>query len=242
MTTRAKKRWKTHFVVAVLSSLITALLFFSLPTIYLLLSSDSSHADDVIFRLSLSLGYTALLLLLFTLLISLWNLWKNQKLLPLQYDVRRDVGIWAGIIAILHSVVGLFVHFRDKPNSYLYYFIFPPEISSSFPLRYDLFGLANYTGLFGVLLIAFLLAISNDFALKKLGNKTWKNLQRLNYFVFAFVLAHSVLYAGIEKRPFVLMFVVLLLFGFTIFLQIFGFYKYRNAQNNKTVAEQSNLR
>ena len=228
MNTRTKKRWKTHFVVAVLSSLITALLFLSVPMVYRLFSADSSHADDAIFRLSLSLGYAALLLLLFTLLISVWNLLKNRKLLPIQYDVRRDVGIWAGIVGISHSIVGLFVHFRDKPNSFLYYFIFPPETSSSFPLRYDLFGLANYTGLFGFLIVALLLAISNDFSLKKLGNKRWKNLQRLNYLFFGFVFLHSVIYALIEKRPLPLFALALLLFGSTISLQIFGISKHRS--------------
>lgn len=236
MNTRTKKRWRAHIAIAALSSSTVALLYFCLPPIYLLFSADSNnlnHADDVIFRLSLSLGYVALLLLLFTLLISVWSLLRNKKLLPLQYDVRRDVGIWAGILGILHSIVGLFVHFRDKPNSFLYYFIFPPETSSSFPLRYDLFGLANYTGLFGFLLVALLLAISNDFSLKKLGNKRWKNLQRLNYLFFGFVFLHSVIYALIEKRPLPLLALALLLFGLTISLQIFGISKYRILHTDK---------
>ena len=236
MNTRTKKRWKAHIATAVLSCSTIALLYFGLPQIYAISSSnptDSNHADDIIFRLSLSSGYAALLLLLFTLLIGALSLLKNNKLLPLQYDVRRDVGIWTGILAIFHSLVGLFVHFRDKPNSFLYYFIFPPETKAAFPLRFDLFGLANYTGLFGVLLVALLLAISNDFALKKLGAKRWKNLQRLNYVLFAFVLAHSVIYAMIEKRPFPLFALTLLLFGLTVALQIFGILKHRRLQDEK---------
>ncbi len=236
MKNRTSQRLTTHFVVAVLSAVLTFILFFALPQIYRFLSKDLAEAtrgDDEIFRLSLSLGYSALLLLLFTLLLSVWNLLKNKKMLPIQYDLRRDVGIWAGIVGISHSVVGLFVHFRDKPNSYLYYFIFPPEISSSFPLRYDLFGLANYTGLFAFLLVALLLAISNDFSLKKLGNKRWKNLQRLNYLFFGFVFLHSVIYALIEKRPLPLFALALLLFGLTISLQIFGFSKYRSSRDKK---------
>jgi len=230
MNTRTKKRRQAHIAIAVLSVSVTALFYFGLPPIYALTSSDSQHADDIIFRLSLSLGYVALLLLLFTLLSGVWNLLTNKKLLPLHYDVRRDVGIWAGVLAILHSFVGLFVHFRDKPNSFLYYFIFPPEIQTAFPLRFDLFGLANYTGLFGILLVALLLAISNDFALKKLGANRWKNLQRLNYLFFALVLAHSVVYAAIEKRPLPLFALTLLLFCLTVALQILGILKYRSFQ------------
>lgn len=236
MNTRTKKRWRTHIAIAVLSSLIIALLYFSLPQIYRLFSFDSnnlSHADDIIFRLSLSLGYVALLLLLFTLLISALNLLKNKKLLPIQYDMRRDVGIWAGVLGIFHSFVGLFVHFRDRANSFLYYFIFPPETKAAIPFRFDLFGLANYTGLFGVLLLGLLLAISNDFALRKLGANRWKNLQRLNYLFFALVLAHSIIYAAIEKRPFPLLACSLLLFGLTVAFQFFGILKHRSLRDSK---------
>lgn len=236
MKNRTSQRLTTHFVVAVLSAVLTFILFFALPQIYRILSRDSAEAtrgDDVIFRLSLSLGYAALLLLLFTLFISVWNLLKNNKMLPLQYDLRRDVGIWAGIVGILHSIVGLFVHFRDKPNSFLYYFIFPPEIPSSIPLRYDLFGLANYTGLFAFFLVTLLLAISNDISLKKLGNKRWKNLQRFNYLFFGFVFLHSIIYALIEKRPLPLFALTLLLFGLTIALQVYGFFKHRSLYRNK---------
>lgn len=236
MTARTKKRLQTHFMIAVLSIFTIALLYLSLPPVYSLFSADSAdskRADDIIFRLSLSSGYAALLLLLFTLIISALHLLKNEKPLPVQFDLRRDAGIWAGILAIFHGIVGLFVHFREKPNSFLYYFIFPPEISSSFPLRYDLFGLANFTGLFGFLLAALLLAISNDFSLKKLGNKQWKNLQRLNYLFFGFVFLHSVIYALIEKRPLPLFVLALLLFALTISLQIFGLLKYRSLRDKK---------
>ncbi len=236
MKNRTAKRLQTHLWIAVLVAVFSGLFFFGLLPIYHLFSADLTnfqHADDIIFRLSLSSGYVALLLLLFTLLISVWNLLTTKKLLPLQYDVRRDVGIWTGILAIFHSLVGLFVHFRDKPNSFLYYFIFPPETKASFPLRFDLFGLANYAGLFGVLLAMLLLAISNDYALRKLGARRWKNLQRLNYLFFVFVLVHSILYAAIEKRPLPLFAVSLLFFGLTLALQIFGVLKYRNLQDNR---------
>ncbi len=126
MKNRTAKRLQTHLWIVVLVAVFSGLFFFGLPPIYRLFSSDSinlNHAGDMIFRLSLSLGYVALLLLLFTLLISVWNLLTNKKPLSLQYDLRRDVGIWAGVAAIFHSVIELFVHFRDKPNSFLYYFI-----------------------------------------------------------------------------------------------------------------------
>ncbi|MEJ7743970.1 MAG: hypothetical protein WKF73_16410 [Nocardioidaceae bacterium] len=77
------------------------------------------------------------------------------------------MSIWAGVLGIFHSFVGLFVHFRDRANSFLYYFIFPPETKAAIPFRFDLFGLANYTRSFRRF-IAWVAAqrISNDFALK----------------------------------------------------------------------------
>ena len=53
-----------------------------------------------------------------------------------------------------------------------------------------------------------LLALSNDLALRTLRTRTWKTLQRLNYFLLLFVALHGVIYQQIEKRgqPFMILF------------------------------------
>jgi DMSO/TMAO reductase YedYZ heme-binding membrane subunit len=56
------------------------------------------------------------------------------------------------------------------------------------------FGLANWTGLAATVIAVGLLAISSDFVLRKLKARTWKNLQRLNYALFALVIAHAFFY------------------------------------------------
>ena len=72
---------------------------------------------------------------------------------------------------------------RGRP--WLYYIYGPREVHA-FPLRHDLFGFSNYTGLCSALLLLLLLATSNDNSLRVLGTPRWKQLQRWNYFAFAF--------------------------------------------------------
>jgi len=150
---------------------------------------------DVISRASLATAYPALALLAATLLIGPWNVLR-RKPNPVSSDLRRDLGIWAGILGVLHAAVGQFVHLRGRP--WLYYVYGPGEHHHG--MRHDLFGLANYTGALGALLLAMLFATSNDFSLRRLGTGKWKQLQRWNYAVFALVAVHSFAFQGVEKQ------------------------------------------
>jgi len=58
---------------------------------------------DVITRLSFATAYPALMLIAVTLLIGPWNLLMGKRT-PTSSDLRRDVGIWAGILSIIHTV------------------------------------------------------------------------------------------------------------------------------------------
>ena len=150
---------------------------------------------DVISRASFATAYPALALLAATLLIGPWNVLR-RKPNPVSSDLRRDLGIWAGILGVLHAAVGQFVHLRGRP--WLYYVYGPGEHHHG--MRHDLFGLANYTGALGALLLAMLFATSNDFSLRRLGTGKWKQLQRWNYAVFALVAVHSFAFQGVEKQ------------------------------------------
>ena len=80
------------------------------------------------------------------------------------------------------------------------YFLWPRGETHAFPLRADLFGFANYTGLASTLILIGLLALSNDLALRRLGTTRWKSLQRWNYAGFALMAAHGVVYQVMGKR------------------------------------------
>lgn len=152
---------------------------------------------DPITRLSFATAYPALLLLVLTLLLGPWRMLGGARV-PVSFDLRRDVGIWAGILSVVHTGFGQMVHLRGRP--WLYY-VYPPRPHHSFPIRHDVFGFANESGLLATLLVVLLLATSNDISLRRLGAAKWKSLQRFNYALLALTAVHACLYAaGVEKR------------------------------------------
>jgi sulfoxide reductase heme-binding subunit YedZ len=123
--------------------------------------------------------------------------------MPLSLDLRRDIGIWAGVTGFFHAVVGQCVHLRGRP--WLYY-VYEDARKHVLPLRHDAFGFANYTGLAATVILTTLLATSNDASLRRLGTPGWKRLQRWNYACFGLSAVHCFLYQlGVEsqKLPFV---------------------------------------
>ena len=150
---------------------------------------------DVITRLSFSTAYPALVLLAITLLIGPWNVIRGRAN-PLSSDLRRDIGIWAGVLGIAHTAIGQFVHLRGRP--WLYYVYSRQEHHHG--IRHDVFGFANYTGAVGVLLLVCVLSTSNDWSLRRFGKHSWKRIQRWNYFVIALAAAHAIGYLVIEKQ------------------------------------------
>lgn len=174
---------------------------------------------DVITRLSFSTAYPALVLLVVTLWIGPWNLLRGSRT-SVSNDLRRDVGIWAGILGIFHSVIGAYVHMRGRPWLYV---IYPRGDGHTFPIRHDIFGFANETGLMGTVVLLLLFLTSNDYALRALGTPRWKQLQRWNYALFGFAFLHTIAYQTIEKLhpPFVV--VAAICGAITLVLQALGF-------------------
>jgi methionine sulfoxide reductase heme-binding subunit len=146
---------------------------------------------DVISQLSIATAYPALFLTATAVSIGPWNVLRGRTN-SVSFDLRRDLGIWAGIMALLHTGIGLNVHLRGRP--WLYF------IDQHYRVRHDLFGLGNDTGLLAALLFLLLLAISNDLSLRRLGTRTWKSLQRWTYMAVALTLVHAVAYQLVEKQ------------------------------------------
>lgn len=146
---------------------------------------------DLISHLSIATAYPALCLTAAALLIGPWNVLTRQPN-PVSFDLRRDLGIWAGVMAIAHTVIGLNVHLRGRP--WLYF------VDQHGHWRRDLFGFSNYTGTIAAMLFLLLLAISNDLSLRKLGTARWKSIQRWTYVAAALTVAHAIGYQQVEKR------------------------------------------
>ena len=205
--------WRHHLPVAVASAASIAALHFTRPY------------ADFLSRASFATAYPALVLLAATLLVGPWN-WLRKKPNPVSSDLRRDLGIWAGILALVHTAIGQCVHLRGRP--WLYYVYGPTEHHHSFPMRHDAFGFANYTGAISSLLALALLATSNDYSLRNLGIAGWKKLQRWNYAVFALAGAHALLYQeAIEKQQPWFVGVVIVCIAITVALQVVVFWRRR---------------
>jgi methionine sulfoxide reductase heme-binding subunit len=141
----------------------------------------------------MSTAYAALCFFALTLMLGPWSVLLRRQT-PVSYDLRRDAGIITGILALLHTGIGLTVHLRGRMWMYFFKSLHPLRAQAS------AFGAANYVGLIAAALFAILLAISNDWSLRALGTARWKNLQRWSYAAFVLTLAHGILFQWVEKR------------------------------------------
>ena len=159
---------------------------------------ELSGSRDALFRASMASAYAALGMLGTTLILGPLNVLRDRPN-PVSTYLRRDVGIWAALLAFAHVVFGLQVHMSGR---FWLYFVYPADQGHFLPARYDLFGLANYTGLVAMLLLALLLTLSNNASLRALGRRRWKGLQRWNYGAFALTALHGIAYQVLERREF----------------------------------------
>jgi sulfoxide reductase heme-binding subunit YedZ len=175
---------------------------------------------DVVMRLSFSTAWPALLLLGTSLVIGPLRMLRGKPPV-LSLDLRRDLGIWAGILGVAHAVIGQCVHLRGRP--WLYY-VYEKWRGHLLPLRHDIFGFSNFTGLFAALILAALLVTSNDAMLRRLGGGQWKSLQRWNYVCFALAALHTFGYLlGIESPKPAFILVAILCVILAAALQLAGY-------------------
>lgn len=187
-----RRRLARHHLPLVLATIATLFVTYAL-----------TPSPNPVFRWSMATAYVGLALLGVTLATGSLNVLRRRPN-PVSTDLRRDIGIWAGVVAIAHFLVGWQVHMKHR----WLYWLAEVEGSDRLVPRTDLFGFANHTGLVAVIVAALLLALSNDYYLRRFGTLRWKRAQRWNYALFALVVAHGVAFQVIEKRK--LPFVVLL--------------------------------
>ena len=149
----------------------------------------SPDGRQLVYRLSMATGYVSVVLIAWAMSIGPSRLRRGRPAAA-STDLRRDVGIWGAIFGLAHVVTGLQVHFAGQFWKYFLY----PDGDHAIPLRHDLFGFANWTGLAAGLLLVLLLAISNDLSLRRLGTRRWKSWQRWTYWAAALTVAHALAY------------------------------------------------
>ena len=195
-----------------------ALLASASAVIVVLVISLLGDEGTVVFRLSMGTAYASLALLALALLIGPWNVLRRRPN-PVSTDVRRDAGLWGAALGIVHMVFGLQVHL---PGHMIEYFLWSNPGTRTIPVRYDLAGLTNWSGLGAAAILLGLAAISNDASLRRFGSARWKWLQRWNYAAFALIAVHGVVYQLLEKRQPSWIVVFALVIGAVVLTQLAG--------------------
>jgi sulfoxide reductase heme-binding subunit YedZ len=154
---------------------------------------------SVAYVVSLVTAYASLLFLTVTLGLGPWHALRGRRL-PTSSYLRRDFGIWTALLALVHVAFGLFVHMEG--NVWLYFLRSPPYHAFPWP-RIDAFGLTNDVGLAATLLLLVLLALSNNWSLRRFGAARWKTWQRSSYWTAAAIALHAVIYQLLDHRTWV---------------------------------------
>ncbi len=176
-------RLKKHYLPLISLVLIAGIIFYIAWT----------NRDTITF-ITQATGYISIIILSTSLIIGPANIILKIKN-PISTYLRRDISIIGGILAVIHSITGLFVHLRG--NNWQY---FLNKTEYGYSIRTDNFGLANYTGLISALIIILLLITSNDYLLKKLNSTNWKNIQRLSYLMFILAIIHCFYYRIVKEN------------------------------------------
>jgi len=184
-----------------------------------------SARRDFISHLSIATAYAALFLTLAALLLGPLHVLRGRAN-PVSFDLRRDLGIWAGIMALFHTGVGLNVHLRGRP--WLYF------VDQHRRVRLDLFGFGNDTGLAAALIFLLLLALSNDLSLRRLGLQKWKSLQRWTYLAVVLTVLHAIAYQRIEKRQLAFEALLWVMTATMAAFQVMGWRKMRSLKSRQS--------
>jgi sulfoxide reductase heme-binding subunit YedZ len=175
-------------------------------------------------RFTVATGYVGLGLLGATLLIGPANLLLRRRN-PVSSYLRRDLGTWTAIFSLVHVIAGFEVG-GGGTFGFLDFFV-----ADGRPLT-NAFGLGNWTGLAALVIVVGLLAISTNRSVRELKAERWKNLQRLNYTLFALVVLHAVFYGALLRMtsPFTLLLIFTVI---TVFVgQAVGIWLYRRRKRS----------
>ena len=178
--------------------------------------------EDAVKFVSTATAYASLVYMATALLIGPWRVLSARRPIA-SHSMRRRLGIWAGLFGIAHMLAGLNSHFKGKMWNY---FVFPNGDGPLGFLRTDLFGVANYLGVVGIVVLIMLLALSNDSSIKRLGVTRWKSAQRFTYLLFALIVLHAFAYYALEARHAVILVFVGLVSTIVIIMQALGFFRY----------------
>jgi sulfoxide reductase heme-binding subunit YedZ len=162
------------------------------------IATTTAIAADVqrtVQKASIGTAYAAIALLALTLSLGPLSTLRGRRY-PTSTVTRRDLGIGAAILAVVHTALGIQVHVGGNIGKYF----IPQDLTVFSHASQTAFFAANHTGLISLLLLLVVLGVSNDLSLKRMGAKRWKRLQRLAYIAALVAAAHGALYLLLEHR------------------------------------------
>lgn len=156
-------------------------------------AGDAASVQD---RVSLLSAWLSFAFLSGAVSLGPWRAWRGGKP-SLNLLVRRDLGIWAALTALAHAVFGTWVVLT--PAYFRAYIVGTPDSPTP--------GWAGWIGTLSIvagfvlaIIMAMLLALSNNRALTRLGPQRWKRLQRWAVPAFAVTVLHGAVFQVIEGR------------------------------------------
>ena len=174
---RSRPTFVRHFVVLLLSILLFVAFLYS--------RAEWSEMH----RYNRAIGDVSLVLISFAMVIGPVSRLANKKWLRSLLPYRRELGIWAVVAALIHTIIILF-GWVELDLWRLFGFEFHPGLQQYVMVRHG-FALGNALGILA-LLYGFVLAItSNNLSQRILGNSVWKYLQQGAYVLWWLVVAHT---------------------------------------------------
>ncbi len=200
------RRLKNHVALAALTAICLGV------------AAASGPAAAVADQLSIVSAYLCLFLLGVALLIGPFHAIRKGKPLAHSY-IRRDIGVWAALNGLLHFYLA---NILSMNYEYLGIYVENATAPPSVAMRSDLYNWGTILGYVVAVLFIVLLALSNDWIVRKIGLKWWKRLQRVSYFGFIFTCAHAFAFQILESREALWVCVVLLVTVLVFVGQSFG--------------------
>lgn len=111
--------------------------------------------------------------------------------------LRRDIGIWTGVVGFLHVYAGT----RESMTpTYLASYVASANDVFEVMLREQFFFWGTIIGFVILLVLLLLITLSNDRSQRKIGKRWWKRLQRCSYLIAALTVAHALAFQYLESR------------------------------------------
>lgn len=140
-------------------------------------------------RFNRALGDLSLVLVALAMVIGPLTRLSSARVFRKMLPYRRELGIYAVIAAIIHTVI-ILIGWVQLDFARLFGFEFHPQLQEYVMVQQG-FGLGNLIGIAALLYGIVLAVTSNDFSQKRLGTSVWKYIQQGAYVLWWLVVLHT---------------------------------------------------